>query len=227
MRRVVAIVALLAFGAAAQVGVAYGLVFARQWEVVDDPWPQELLMGGWPGPVPREWREQPSGIEVHPQRRFSTCSIAWDWQSFQGRGDDWHYELNVWRIGWPVRSLGAYRHVEKHELGVSYGEVWDKKWRPEWNRVWLSGYVQRPAKPGDPPRVWPMYPIVSGFALNTVMYAAALAGVIWAAGCVRRWRRRRRGLCERCGYELAGLAMCPECGREAESGRAAGGQSST
>jgi hypothetical protein len=227
MRRAVAIVALLVFGAAAQVGVAYGLVFARQWEVVDDPWPRELMMGGWPGPVPRQWNTQPSGIVVHPQRRSSAWGVAWDWQSFQGRGDDWHYELNVWRIGWPVRSLGAYRHVEKHELGVSYGEVWDKRWRPEWNRVWLSGYVQRPAKPGDPPRVWPLYPIVPGFALNTVIYAAALAGVILGAGWAKRRRRRRRGLCEGCGYEVAGLAMCPECGVPFGQGsKAANGQSS-
>lgn len=211
MRRVLAIVALLAFGAAAQVGIAYGLVFARQWEVVDDPWPQELL-GRWPGPVPRDWKKQPSGIIVHPQRRFSTWSVAWDWQSFQGSGDDWRYELNAWRIGWPFRALGAYRHAEKHLLGVSYDEIRDKNWRPAWNQMWLMGYVQRAAKPGDPPRVWPLYPIVPGFVLNTVIHAAVGAGVWWGAGWMRRARRRRRGLCEGCGYELAGLAMCPECG---------------
>lgn len=226
MRRAVAILALLVFGAAAQVGVAYGLVFARQWEVVDDPWPQEL-QGRWPGPVPQEWREQPSGIVVHPQRRFSTWSVAWDWQSFQGRGDDWYYELNVWRMGWPLRSLGSYRHAEKHILGVSYGEIRDTAWRPAWNLAWLKGYVQRPVWAGDPPRVWPLYPIASGFALNTVIYAAALAGVWWAAGWAKRWRRRRRGLCERCGYEVAGLAICPECGVPCGQGRtAANGQSS-
>ncbi len=32
---------------------------------------------------------------------------------------------------------------------------------------------------------------------------------------VRRWRRRKRGLCIQCGYNLTGLteARCPECGR--------------
>ncbi len=35
-------------------------------------------------------------------------------------------------------------------------------------------------------------------------------------GPVRRWRRRRHGLCVRCGYQLAGLIepRCPECGTE-------------
>jgi hypothetical protein len=34
-------------------------------------------------------------------------------------------------------------------------------------------------------------------------------------GPMRRWRRRRRGLCVECGYNLTGLteARCPECGR--------------
>lgn len=30
----------------------------------------------------------------------------------------------------------------------------------------------------------------------------------------RRARRRARGLCWKCGYELRGLGVCPECGAE-------------
>ena len=35
-------------------------------------------------------------------------------------------------------------------------------------------------------------------------------------GPVRRWRRRKHGLCIHCGYNLTGLteARCPECGQE-------------
>lgn len=35
-------------------------------------------------------------------------------------------------------------------------------------------------------------------------------------GPVRRWRRRKRGLCEGCGYDLRGnvSGVCSECGRE-------------
>lgn len=37
-------------------------------------------------------------------------------------------------------------------------------------------------------------------------------------GPVRRWRRRRRGLCVRCGYNLTGnvSGICPECGTRIE-----------
>jgi hypothetical protein len=38
-------------------------------------------------------------------------------------------------------------------------------------------------------------------------------------GPVRRYRRRRRGLCLKCGYDLTGniSGVCPECGTEKES----------
>jgi hypothetical protein len=38
--------------------------------------------------------------------------------------------------------------------------------------------------------------------------------VAFIRGLLRRWRRRRRGLCVRCGYNLTGLTepRCPECG---------------
>lgn len=38
-------------------------------------------------------------------------------------------------------------------------------------------------------------------------------------GPLRRWNRRRRGLCLRCGYNLTGNAsgICPECGKKIEN----------
>jgi hypothetical protein len=40
--------------------------------------------------------------------------------------------------------------------------------------------------------------------------------VAFIRGPVRRWRRRRHGLCLRCGYNLTGLTepRCPECGEQ-------------
>jgi hypothetical protein len=48
--------------------------------------------------------------------------------------------------------------------------------------------------------------------VDTAFWGGA-AFMVWSApGFVRRGVRRRRGRCVRCGYELKGLAMCPECG---------------
>ena len=45
---------------------------------------------------------------------------------------------------------------------------------------------------------------------------ATYPAVVFIRGPLRRWRRRRRGLCLNCGYNLRGLPepRCPECGTE-------------
>jgi len=45
---------------------------------------------------------------------------------------------------------------------------------------------------------------------------AVVPFVGFVRGPVRRWRRRRRGLCTRCGYSLQGAPgpLCPECGQK-------------
>jgi hypothetical protein len=67
-------------------------------------------------------------------------------------------------------------------------------------------------------RALPYRPVWIGFALDTIVYAAAL----WCLFLLLpgRWRRRRRakrGWCIACGYDLRGHdhAACPECGAPA------------
>jgi hypothetical protein len=45
---------------------------------------------------------------------------------------------------------------------------------------------------------------------------AIYPGIAFIRGPVRRYRRRRKGLCTRCGYDLTGnvSGTCPECGTE-------------
>jgi len=52
------------------------------------------------------------------------------------------------------------------------------------------------------------------WCLLSVLVAYPAVGFI--RGPVRRWRRRRKGLCVKCGYNLTGLPepRCPECGLE-------------
>jgi hypothetical protein len=66
-------------------------------------------------------------------------------------------------------------------------------------------------------------PIWSGLAVNAACYGLTLWCLVTVPGVVRRARRRRRGACLRCGYDLGGTASaeaaakgpgtrCPECG---------------
>ncbi len=62
---------------------------------------------------------------------------------------------------------------------------------------------------------------------SLVMHAGVVApvcsiypGIAFIRGPLRRYRRRRRGLCVTCGYDLTGneSGACPECGEEVERG---------
>ena len=48
---------------------------------------------------------------------------------------------------------------------------------------------------------------------------AAYPSVVFTRGPLRPWRRRRRGRCLKCGYDLTGneSGVCPECGSEVSS----------
>jgi hypothetical protein len=48
---------------------------------------------------------------------------------------------------------------------------------------------------------------------------AAYPAVAFIHGPFRRYRRRRKGLCIKCAYDLTGnvSGTCPECGAEVES----------
>lgn len=62
-----------------------------------------------------------------------------------------------------------------------------------------------------------------GLILNPLLVGGVLwllvVGVPWAWSAVRAHRRLRRGLCTRCGYDMRGLALCPECGCPAQPRR--------
>jgi hypothetical protein len=64
--------------------------------------------------------------------------------------------------------------------------------------------------------VIPYKPIWSGFAINTIFYAAILWLLSFAPGAVRRRLiirgRRRRGLCPACAYPIGTSPVCTECG---------------
>ena len=87
---------------------------------------------------------------------------------------------------------------------------------PRQRGLWGTGLINT----GDGERLLPFLPIFPGFVLNTLVYAAPWWGLFLLARQIGRWRRRRRGRCMECGYDLRGLPTseatgpptCPECG---------------
>ncbi len=71
-----------------------------------------------------------------------------------------------------------------------------------------------PELPGrQVPYAIPLYPIWTGFAVNTVFYAAILSLLIAGLFALRGFIRTRRGLCPKCGYPMGESAVCTECGK--------------
>ena len=113
--------------------------------------------------------------------------------------------------GWPMTAMWS-----ELDSRVLYSE---SAWRsglvrggirtslPPW-RITALGYDQQP-------RVLPLRPVWTGFAINSVLFAA----VLWTPFVpftLRRLIRRKRGHCIKCGYDLRGVEheVCPECGVE-------------
>ena len=62
--------------------------------------------------------------------------------------------------------------------------------------------------------LFPMRPVFPGFPANTLLFAAAIWTIILGPSTLRRYLRRRRGLCITCGYPIGDSSVCPECGAE-------------
>ncbi|MCH7814156.1 MAG: hypothetical protein IID40_09070 [Planctomycetes bacterium] len=107
-----------------------------------------------------------------------------------------------------------------------------KRWAAYWPE-----YQRQVTYSGRPDTNWPLvrfYPDRIGFgfvcsllevsiwlplALLSVYPAIAFARFV--RGPIRRWRRRRKGLCAECGYDLTGneSGVCPECGKAISDAR--------
>jgi hypothetical protein len=113
------------------------------------------------------------------------------------------------------------------------GEVWWREYASGWPwRAWRGGDSLVPAPGGHTvrsestvtfrdPLGWnrfgylvPYGPVWSGIVLNSLVGAIGIWALVVFPAAVRRARRRKRGCCVACGYDLAGVGggVCPECG---------------
>lgn len=103
--------------------------------------------------------------------------------------------------------------VTRHEVGLPMRSL------ASVSITWLEAGDARADNPGgwvlrSPLRIVPYVPRLPGFAVNAAFYALLLWLLSHGPAVVRRHRRRRRGLCESCGYPCGDGAVCPECGHQ-------------
>lgn len=111
------------------------------------------------------------------------------------------------RHGGFILSYGVFLHDKPLGIGDIYGSSWTR-----------FGFVlERYESLPNPPI------FIDGWALQVpfwcpVILFLAYPTLAFLRGPVRRYRRRKRGLCVRCGYNLTGnvSGVCPECGTKIE-----------
>jgi hypothetical protein len=112
-------------------------------------------------------------------------------------------EQIVFAYGWPWRAF----QLERATASCVPAEVGPGSWR----------YGLRLQLTSGSELLVPLMPRWSGLCLNTLVYAAILFPFLLLAP-IRRSRRRRHGVCTRCGYPVRSRrADCSECGSRGET----------
>jgi hypothetical protein len=164
-----------------------------------------------------EQGSQPMPENFHAERQTRAFVPPWcrhnllDWMD---RQRDWPPDEYIVQgadaRGWPLQSLWcAY--------------TWNPVTEPDlWFWELHGGGIElgNGAMPSDPADWWPRValpclPIWGGLAGDTIIYAVMWRLLLAAPGRILARRRRRRGECVACAYDLRGLgsdAACPECG---------------
>lgn len=203
----------LALGAAINIALAWGLVLRFG---VPTSLPQRQHVEGkdiaWMKSVPAHW---PAAANSWGRTRWWCCTIedqlivpeVKDLAERHVGGSHW---VRVMGWGWPRASVGVVWMREEpitlDAAGMPHREPGLRGGLP------MPKFAQR-GPWADRLPVMPMWP---GFAVNTLMYGAIAGAALFGPGMVRRTLRRRRGGCTACGYDLAGLRLCPECGAETQ-----------
>lgn len=177
----------------------------------------------WPCAMPADWPTVPKWIgwrgEAHGVRayEFTTHGIptaAWGWLhvSWGPEALDRHQSVNVVQAGWPLPTLQSEELIvvsgwKANGSGMNLGPVVRRA--ALWN-VTLPG-APASTRESDPAPFIPLRPVLPGMVVNTLVIGALIASARWSCSAVVVARRRSRGQCIRCGYEVKDLPRCPEC----------------
>lgn len=179
--------------------------------------------GAWPGRVRGDW---PSRVVVMPAldresgeaclgQVSTSAALGYSLSTVTAMNSRASYSCRVHRYGWPFQSLVRFDtrlHVYGRFEAFADPRPQERWWGGVTTRGWADAVWEATTFPNSMPTVFPLIPIGLGLLLNTATYGALVGAFFMFVSSCRRRVRRKRGLCVRCGYLVAGVAVCPECG---------------
>ncbi len=213
-RRLLIIAICVLLGAVVNVAVAWG---CAGW--LDTPGGSRVFAGSprgvpWPCAVPADWPRR-AEFSMAEKGLGRTVVLRWTYAA-PGQRDA---SVDSHLYGWPLRSLSV--HTLYRAFATSTVHAVPSPWH---DRCTLCGVALLDSSKcascnsvnvvriGAQQRPVPVGVILSGLALNTIFYATLLWLLIFGPFALRRFLRRRRGLCPRCAYPMGEAAVCTECG---------------
>ncbi len=202
----------LLLGAIANVAVAWGCVFAHtntswydsEWYKCQARSPADALIvlitekWGYSHVCPTDIPEERFRDSPHLFLRDYSGRMWWKVLPRDTQPEFWRHLAS----GWPMLTLAAHFECtvgDESDIHVRYGIVADAaSLRDAFSPIY--------------PTVLPYRPLWIGFLVNTALYGAVLAMLLYSPGRVRRSIRRRRGLCTVCAYPCGASPVCTECG---------------
>jgi hypothetical protein len=197
----------------------------------------------WSYQLPAFWTKRPQDIAESNREGAGVSECISSWIVFGRPGDARLYpgqeesilapsEHPDWRLvvfhmpgvaaGWPMRALycqggpAAFQGLGSEDQGPI---VTDQMARD--NGLWVPSLGERMSGPAylrlagliGNRRPIPVVPMWRGLLIDSLFWGGVLVAAVEVPLLLRRERRRRRNACLECGYSLAGLTTCPECGR--------------
>jgi hypothetical protein len=169
---------------------------------------QHLRVDRWsrPGAVvvfSERWRiKAPSGGEWGDPE-----TLLDEWTGFHVMTPEWesrtthHEQRDAQACGWPRLTLWCETYFRESAERLPDGGI-ATGLQFTWGRNATLKYS----------RALPFRPIWAGLIINSIFYAVILWLLIPGPFALRRFIRRRRGFCPKCGYPMGEAAVCTECG---------------
>ena len=122
-------------------------------------------------------------------------------------------------VVWSSGPLIAVTHIEN--LGVQ-ATVQQKRWKGTGWLFQTNIDILEPTDAAPSDQYFRSWMLMVSFVIPLIVAVvlAAYPTIAFIRGPLRRWRRRRKGLCLKCGYDLTGnvSGVCPECGTRLPQG---------